>query len=209
MVVDATDLAVHWDRLYSQQRPSMLSWYQESPAASLALFDALGVRPDQAVVDVGGGASTLADSLIRRGFGDLSVLDVSQTALDQARQRLGNNAALVSWLREHVLVWRPQRRYDVWHDRAVFHFLVEESQREAYLATLHAALAPHASVVIGTFAADGPEQCSGLPVARYDPEGLAGVLGTDFDVLQRRHEEHVTPAGVIQPFTWIAATSRT
>jgi 2-polyprenyl-3-methyl-5-hydroxy-6-metoxy-1,4-benzoquinol methylase len=209
MVADARDLAVHWDRLYSHQRPSTLSWYQENLAVSLALFDELGVRPDQAVVDIGGGASTLADSLLRRGFGDLSVLDVSQTALDQARQRLGNSAALVSWFREDVLAWRPQRRYAVWHDRAVFHFLVEESKREAYLATLHAALAPNASVVIGTFAADGPEQCSGLPVARYDPDGLAAVLGPDFDVLQRRHEEHVTPSGVIQPFTWIAATRRT
>jgi len=202
MVVDATDLAVHWDRLYSQQRPSMLSWYQESPAASLALFDALGVRPDQAVVDVGGGASTLADSLIRRGFGDLSVLDVSQTALDQARQRLGNNAALVSWLREHVLVWRPQRRYDVWHDRAAFHFLVDAGDRERYGEVLRGALCPGAHAIVATFAPDGPTACSGLPVARYDAEGIAAALGGGLELVSARRELHSTPAGVVQPFTF-------
>ena len=208
MDADPPDLAVHWDKLYSHKPPSTLTWFQEHPAVSLALFDALGVRSDQALIDVGGGMSTLVDVLIGRGFGDVSVLDVSQTALDQARERLGTNAALVSWLHEDVLMWQPKRRYDVWHDRALFHFLVEETQRSAYLATLYAALAPHASVVIGTFAANGPERCSGLPVARYDPDDLAQVLGPDLQIIQRRHQDHATPSGVIQPFTWIAATRR-
>jgi len=198
------DLAEHWDKLYSQRAPSTLTWYQASPSVSLALLDALGVRSDQAVIDVGGGTSNLVDALIGRGFGDVSVLDVSQAALDQARQRLGSNAARVSWLREDVLTWRPRRRYGVWHDRAVFHFLVEERQRDAYVATLHAALDPHASVVIGTFASDGPDQCSGLPVARYDPTSLAAVFGKEFQVVEHRREEHHTPGGAVQPFSWVA-----
>jgi SAM-dependent methyltransferase len=202
------DTAEHWDTLYSQRTPTTLTWFQEHPAVSLALFDALGVRSDQAVLDVGGGTSTLVDVLIGRGFRDLSVLDVSQTALDQARQRLGNSAALVSWLRQDVLTWRPRRRYDVWHDRAVFHFLVEETQRGAYVAAMHAALAPHATVVIGTFAADGPQRCSGLPVARYDPDDLAAMFGDQFEIVESRREEHHTPTGAIQPFTWVAMVYR-
>jgi SAM-dependent methyltransferase len=202
------DRAAHWDKLYSQRTPTTLPWYQEDPAVSLALLDALGVRSDQAVIDVGGGTSTLVDALIGRGFGDVSVLDVSQTALDQARLRLGDHAGLVLWLCEDVLTWRPRRSYDVWHDRAVFHFLVEETQRGAYVATLHAALASDARVVIGTFAADGPEQCSGLPVARYDPYDLAAVFGEQFQVVEHRREEHHTPTGGVQPFTWVAMIYR-
>jgi hypothetical protein len=199
----SADLGGHWDRLYHRQ-PTQLSWYQAEPAMSLALLEALGVGRDQPTVDVGGGSSLLVDRLLDRRFDDVTVLDLSGVALSQAQGRLGDRAKMVHWLQQDVLAWRPQRRYSAWHDRAVFHFLVEAGQRDAYLATLHAALAPRAGVVMGTFAADGPEQCSGMPVARYSPDDLGAVFGEQFRVVEHRREEHRTPAGQLQPFTWLA-----
>ena len=173
-------LAEHWDGIYRQRAPTELTWYQRQPRVSLDLLDALGVTPDQAVVDVGGGTSTLAAHLVERGFGDVTVLDLSAAALAAAAESMGERGGEVHWLEQDVLTWRPERHYQAWHDRAVFHFLVDEARRLAYLATLRAALDGGGAVVVGTFAADGPQQCSGLPVCRYAPEDLAsedGILG--------------------------------
>ncbi len=197
-------LVEHWDRIYRQRGPSEVSWYQREPQVSLALLDGLGVTPDEAVVDVGGGASTLAACLLDRGFRDVTVIDLSDVALAEARGAMGERAGAVHWLQQDVLTWRPERRYRVWHDRAVFHFLVDEERRRTYLATVRASLANGGAVVMGAFAADGPEQCSGLPVRRYDPDDLAEAFGPDFCVLDVRREEHHTPGGGLQPFTWIA-----
>jgi hypothetical protein len=150
----------------------------------------------------------LVDRLLDRRFFDVSMLDVSGAALAHAKKRLAERVELVHWLHEDVLTWRPGRRYGIWHDRAVFHFLVEENQRRAYLAALRAALTPEARVVIGTFAADGPEQCSGLPVQRYGPEELAAVFGAEFDVVEHRRDAHRTPNGSEQPFTWVGMVWR-
>jgi cyclopropane fatty-acyl-phospholipid synthase-like methyltransferase len=199
----AGDVAGHWDRVYGRRLPTEMSWYQEEPRVSLALLDALDVTPQVAIVDVGGGASVLVDRLLDRRFGDVSVLDVSAAALAHAKQRLAERAACVHWLREDVLTWRPERRYGVWHDRAVFHFLVEENERAAYLASLRAALTPEGRVAIGTFAGDGPQHCSGLPVQRYEAGALAAVFGAEFEVVEQRREEHQTPNGTEQPFTWV------
>lgn len=160
------------------------------------------------MVDVGGGASVLVDHLVERGFLDISVVDLSQVALDQARERLGESAGLVHWLCHDVLLWAPERRYQVWHDRAVFHFLCDEDQRRLYLANLRSGLAPGGHVVIGTFAPDGPETCSGLPVARYGPDDLARAFGADFKVVGHRDEEHITPHAISQKFTWLAMAYR-
>ena len=198
----------YWDAVYGRGDPSELSWHQREPAISLELVDALGVGPRDAVVDVGGWLSPLAGRLLDRGFTDLTVLDVAETAVAAARARLGAEARRVVWVREDIRSWRPARRFEVWHDRALFHFFVEADDRLRYLETLRHALAPAVAVVIATFALDGPETCSGLPVARYDAAGLASVIGPGFELVRETREEHVTPAGRVQPFTWVALRAR-
>lgn len=180
-----------------------MSWFQPEPAVSLDLVHRLEVERSTAVVDVGGGASLLVDRLVGEGYGDVTVLDASEVALAEARGRLGPNTS-VTWLHADVLSWRPDRRYGLWHDRAVFHFFTADEDRSAYLRCLSAALLPGAAVIVATFAEDGPERCSGLPVSRYSPEELAAVLGVGFHVVESRREVHTTPAGVVQPFTWVA-----
>jgi hypothetical protein len=171
---------------------------------SLNLIDRLGVPRSAPVIDVGGGASLHVDRLLVRGYTDLAVLDVSAAALDIARRRVGD-AAPVRWLHEDILTWQPERRYALWHDRAVFHFLTHATERATYLTTLRQTLGDSGSLIIGTFASDGPERCSGLPVARYDPVDLERLLD-GFTVVASSREAHVTPSGtVVQPFTWIAA----
>jgi 2-polyprenyl-3-methyl-5-hydroxy-6-metoxy-1,4-benzoquinol methylase len=169
---------------------------------SLELIEALRVPPDAAVVDVGGGASSLVDHLLERGFSDLTVLDISAPALDEVGRRLGDAPVLL--LHEDLLEWRPLRRYDVWHDRAVFHFLVTEPDRRRYIDTLQAAIRPDGLVILATFASDGPEVCSGLPVSRYSADELIQMLGHTFRPLATRREVHITPRGTAQPFTWLA-----
>ncbi len=150
--------ADHWDAAYETRGVTEVSWFQTEPVVSLELIETLGVRREAAVVDIGAGASSLVYYLVERGFTDLSVLDISETALRAARQRLGTRTP-VSWLHEDALLWRPDRRFDLWHDRAVFHFLVVEEDRDAYLNTLRAGMAPGGALIMGTFAEDGPEYC--------------------------------------------------
>jgi cyclopropane fatty-acyl-phospholipid synthase-like methyltransferase len=169
---------------------------------SLELIETLRVPPDAAIIDVGGGASSLVDHLVERGFSDLTVLDISAHALDEVGRRLGD--APVVLLHEDLLEWRPPRRYDLWHDRAVFHFLVTEPDRHGYFDTLQAAIRPDGLVILATFALDGPEVCSGLPVSRYSADELTRILGDTFQPLATRREVHVTPRGAAQPFTWLA-----
>jgi SAM-dependent methyltransferase len=197
----------HWDGIYSRRASTEMSWFQATPTASLELLDVLGVSPQSAVIDVGGGASLLVDHLLERGFDDVSVLDVSDAALRSARSRLTSTAP-VTWVRDDVLTWRPQRGFDLWHDRAVFHFLTDAVDRLTYLRTMRRALRPGGAVIMGTFASDGPDQCSGLPVARYSSEELADAIGADFDIVGVRREVHTTPTGVVQPFSWVAGRVR-
>jgi SAM-dependent methyltransferase len=193
-----------WDAAYERHDVEGVSWFEPEPRVSLALIDALGTGRDEPVIDVGGGASLLADHLLRRGWQDITVLDLSRTALDTARARLGDQAS-VNWLHDDLLTWHPPRRYGLWHDRAVFHFLVDPSQQRAYLDTLAKTLAPGGGIIVGTFAPGGPEHCSSLPVARYSTEALTTLLGPQFTVIETRREDHTTPTGTLQPFTWIAA----
>jgi SAM-dependent methyltransferase len=194
----------HWEGVYRTSAVRDVSLYQPEPEVSLELIDELGVGRDDAILDVGGGGSSLAARLLARGFSDITVLDVSSRALELAREDLGAEAARVHWIARDLLRWSPQRRYDLWHDRAVLHFLVEGAERERYLETLRSATRGGAKVVIGTFAADGPARCSGLPVARYDIDGLASAVGDAFVTRTTRREEHRTPGGSVQPFTWVA-----
>jgi len=194
----------HWDSAYKTRGVTEVSWFQTEPVVSLELIGALGVPREAAVIDVGGGASSLVDHLVEQGFTDLSVLDISETALDVARYRLGSSAP-VSWLHEDLLSWKPLRRFHLWHDRAVFHFLVGNEDRDAYLDTLRTGMAPGGALIVATFAEDGPEYCSGLPVARYSAVDLGSVFGEGFVVVKTRREVHTAPRGTTQPFTWVAA----
>jgi len=173
---------------------------------SLELIGQLGVSANTPTIDVGGGESTLVEHLLAAGFGDLTVLDVSAVAVADGRQRLDDER--VSWLVADVLAWQPERSYGLWHDRAVFHFLVSPADQSAYLSALRAATAPGSAVIVATFAPDGPTSCSGLPVARYSADQLASVLGECFKIEASLEEHHVTPAGGVQPFTWVAGKMR-
>ncbi len=193
----------HWRRVWREKEESAVSWFEPHPALSLALIEAAGVGPEDAIIDVGGGASRLVDALLERGFRDLTVLDLAEEALARARARLGARAQAVHWIVADVTRWRPPRRYRLWHDRAVFHFLVEEPDRARYLEVLAGALEPGGQVVIATFAPDAPPRCSGLPVRRWSAEELAGAFGAGFRLAEHRRQVHTTPGGVVQPFTWL------
>ena len=197
------DLAAYWDDAYGQGDATR-SWFQGAPRMSLRMLDAAGVTAADSLIDVGGGASPLAGALLARGFRDVTVLDISAAGMEYARQRLGPQAAQVRWLTADVRTWQPLRRFAVWHDRAVFHFLTTEPDRRNYLRTLAAATAANAVAVFGCFAPDGPPRCSGLPVARYGPRELAAELGPGWTLIAEDREAHTTPAGLTQPFTWVA-----
>jgi trans-aconitate methyltransferase len=195
----------HWDDAYSTRGTEGVSWFQAEPTVSLELIGSLGLDRSTPVVDVGGGASVLVDELLGAGYTNVSVLDVSAVALDAGRRRIGSTTS-VKWLHEDLLTWVPARRFGLWHDRAVFHFLTDEDQQGVYLETLRSALTPGGSLVLATFAEDGPEHCSGLRVARYSFDELLSRLGSQFEMTACRRELHTTPGGAVQPFTWIAGT---
>ncbi len=199
-----SDLRAHWDAAHWKGEEHT-SWHQPEAVTSLDLISTAGVAHDAGIIDIGGGASVLVDGLIDRGFINLTVLDVSPAALAIARRRLGVFSDSVKWIEADLLGWRPHGRYDLWHDRAVLHFLTDEDERARYLLTLGAAVEAGGVVVIGTFAEDGPESCSGLPVWRYSLADQAEFLGDDYVVIATRHEVHATPSGAEQPFNWTVA----
>jgi 2-polyprenyl-3-methyl-5-hydroxy-6-metoxy-1,4-benzoquinol methylase len=188
---------LHWDEVYRRKDVESVSWFERSPETSLRLIRA-ATATGRTLVDVGAGASSVADLLVAEGY-DVTVLDISEAALDLVRRRL---AGRVSYVVSDVLAWTTTRRFDVWHDRAVFHFLVDPSDQRRYAALASKAVRPGGALVIGTFAPDGPTSCSGLPTARHDIDSLAGIFGRDFDVEQSEGEEHRTPWGAVQSFTW-------
>jgi SAM-dependent methyltransferase len=196
--------AAHWDRVHADRRDTDTSWYEPLPRQSLAMLDQLGVGPDQSAIDVGAGTSRLVDALLARGHADVTALDLSAAALQRSMQRLGRRATEVSWVVADVVTWQPTRRFDVWHDRAVFHFFTDPAQQAGYARALRSAVPVGAAVVVAAFADDGPIHCSGLPVARYNPNSLAAALGVHLDVIAAHRVEHQTPWETVQPFTWIA-----
>jgi hypothetical protein len=204
-VTTSAERTRHWDDAYSTRGTEGVSWFQPEPTVSLELIGSLGLDRVTPVVDVGGGASVLADRLLARGFTDISVLDLSDVALRAGRQRIGDTTC-VKWLQEDILSWSPTRRYGLWHDRAVFHFLTGKDDQRDYLETMRSALVSGGFVVMATFAEDGPEHCSGLPVARYSVPELLSLFGSRFGLVGSRRELHNTPGGAVQPFTWVAGT---
>ena len=193
----------HWEKVYETKSADAVSWFQPHAESSLGFIHATGVGKDAAIIDVGGGASTLVDDLVAEGYGDLTVLDLSAAALGAARQRLGAQQDKVSWIEADIIeVELPENRYDVWHDRAVFHFLTSAEEREAYVRRVFQSVKPGGHVIVATFAEDGPEKCSGLPVRRYSPDGLHDEFGEAFALLKHQKEEHRTPSGSVQQFVY-------
>ena len=187
------DRKIHWETVYQEKSETQVSWFQESPALSLELISALTPAPEASIIDVGGGASRLVDELVMRGYGDVTILDLSQAALQAAQARLGPKAHGVEWIAADATHWRPQRTYDLWHDRAAFHFLTSPDDRARYIQHLTKALAPGGHAIIATFALDGPDRCSGLPVVRYDAAALGAELGDVFSLIDTRAHAHSTP----------------
>lgn len=199
-----TKRQAHWTRVYEEKPPSEVSWYQAQPKPSLRALDRFAVRPSCSLIDVGGGASNFVDALLMRGWEDITVLDIAAPALEAAKERVGPLAQKVCWAVADITDWQPSRQYDVWHDRAVFHFLTEPAQRAAYRRALLAGVGAGGLVIMATFALDGPARCSGLPVQRYNPASLARELGNGFSLVDDWREEHITPWGSSQAFNWCA-----
>lgn len=198
----------HWQGVYSSKEVDAVSWYQPVPEASIDAVVKFGGTPRHSVIDIGGGASTLANELVQRGWQDVSVLDISSEALSVARQAMGAAADQVDWITSDITSWSPRRQYDVWHDRAVFHFLTDISDRVSYREVLSKALLPGGLYIIATFALDGPEKCSGLPVQRYDAADLGKEFSDAFDLVADWRETHHTPFATEQHFTWCVFRKR-
>ncbi|MBD2857402.1 class I SAM-dependent methyltransferase [Spongiibacter sp. KMU-158] len=190
----------HWENVYQQKSPVEVSWYQAIPEVSLALIERCQLPKDASVIDVGGGASLLVDSLLEQGFTSLTVLDISAAALAHSQQRLGDLAEKVSWRTADITAVDFGVKFDLWHDRAVFHFLTAAADRQAYIENLKQALKPGGFLILSAFDIGGPEKCSGLEIVQYDAEKLQAVLGADFNLLEERREQHHTPAGREQAF---------
>jgi len=193
----------HWESIYRTKRPDEVSWFQREATSSLALIRRTAPLPGAAIIDVGGGASTLVDGLLSAGYRNLTVLDLSAAALEAARDRLGAAAATVTWRASDVLAADlPSQAFDLWHDRAAFHFLTDAFDRARYADQVRRAVKPGGHVLIATFAEDGPTRCSGLPAVRYAPSALRDELGDGFELLEAVREEHVTPGGSRQAFVY-------
>jgi 2-polyprenyl-3-methyl-5-hydroxy-6-metoxy-1,4-benzoquinol methylase len=190
----------HWENVYTSKGEKEVSWFQENPAPSLELIALAGLSADAAIIDIGGGASRLVDSLAAQKFERLTVLDLSKAALDAASKRLGDKRADIEWVVADVTTWEPSQTYDLWYDRAAFHFLTDQADQSAYVERLKKAVKSGGYVIIGTFALDGPERCSGLPIVRYDAASLSAILGPDFQLIDARRHDHATPWNAVQRF---------
>lgn len=194
------DRRSHWQNAHQTKGERDVSWFQENPTVSLDLIRATGVAHDASIVDIGGGTSRLIDALFTEGFSSITVLDISEQALATAKARLGALSAKAEWIAADVTAWEPSQTYDLWHDRAALHFLTEAADRTAYVERMSRSVRPGGHVIIGRFALDGPERCSGLPVVRYDSTAIGALLGPSFVFLESRRHSHQTPMGTIQRF---------
>jgi SAM-dependent methyltransferase len=192
----------HWESLYAEKNPAEISWYQSHPQHSLSLIGDTGLGTAASIIDVGGGASTLVDHLLLEGYRDITVLDIARSAIEQAEDRLGDRSQQVTWVESDVTGYAPGQAFDIWHDRAVFHYLIHDRDRECYLNVLNKALKPDGHVIIATFSDSGPSQCSGLDVVRYSPETLSQTLGPTLRLAETLTEDHHTPNGGLQQFVY-------
>lgn len=198
----------HWNQVYQTSPPDDVSWFQTRPMTSLRLVEACDVGKGDGIIDVGGGASVLVDFLLDAGYTRLAVLDIAAAALEHAQRRLSARASAVDWFAADVTAFVPTRRFALWHDRAVFHFLTDKADREKYVETMKRTLTPDGHAVIATFAIDGPEKCSGLNVRRYDAPAISAELGAEFRLLEQVNETHVTPWMTEQRFSYFCFARR-
>ena len=196
------DKKSHWEDVYQQKSCSDVSWHQEDPSLSLELIRSTHVTSDEPIIDVGGGASVLVDFLYKEGFANLAVLDISAKALSCAKNRLGDIANTIEWYESDITQFEAPHQFSVWHDRAVFHFLTDESDRKRYIKSLTHALRLGGHLIIAAFAIGGPEKCSGLDIVQYDEEKIVAELGEGFELTEVRNEVHITPANKEQKFMY-------
>jgi len=196
------DRKSHWEKIYNNKISMQMSWYQKEPTLSLQLIRKIQLAHDAPIIDVGGGSSLLVDCLCKEGYTNVSVLDVSAKALATARDRLGDDANKVEWQQKDITQFVPPHQFSLWHDRAVFHFLTDKSDREDYLKVLNRALEPNGHIIIATFAIGGPTKCSGLDIVQYDAGKLIAELGTGFELVETRTETHITPTNQEQRFAY-------
>ena len=192
----------HWEDIYTEKNPAEVSWYQSHPQHSLSLIGDTGFGTAASIIDVGGGASTLVDHLLMDGYRDITVLDIARSAIEQTQDRLGDRCQQVTWIEGDVTAYAPGQTFDIWHDRAVFHFLTHDRDRECYLKAMNKALKPDGQVIIATFSDSGPSQCNGLDVVRYSPEALSNVTGPQLRLAETLTEDHHTPNGGLQQFVY-------
>ena len=195
------DIKKHWETIYQTKQPNEVSWTEEKPSASLALIHSFNPSKSAKIIDIGGGDSKLVDYLLAEGYSDLSVLDISEAAIDRAKKRLGNKAKQITWIVQDVLAFKPKDQYAIWHDRAAFHFQTEEKTINSYLNLVSKAVSDN--VIVGTFSTDGPTKCSGLDVKQYDETGMKSRFESRaFKNILCKRENHLTPMGAIQNFVF-------
>ena len=194
------DRRKHWGDVYQEKSPSEVSWYQKEPKLSLELIRSTNVVSNEAIIDVGGGTSVLVDHLGKEYYTNLTVLDISENAIARAKKRLGDSATSIKWIVSDITQFDPPQKFSLWHDRALFHFLTDQSDREIYVKTLKNAIKPEGHLIIATFAIGGPEKCSGLEIVQYDTEKMIAELGDNFKLIEERKEVHITPANKEQKF---------
>jgi len=192
----------HWERVYKKLSPSEVGWYQAYPERSLKLINNTGAATDSRIIDVGGGTSKLSEHLLDQGYTNLTVLDISGNSINKAKSQLREKSTGITWIEADITKYSFKEQYDVWHDRAVFHFLTKIEDRKSYLNSLNLSLKLNGHLIIATFSLDGPPKCSGIPVVRYSPETLQNELGENFKPVETFAEEHVTPSAVPQNFIY-------
>ena len=192
----------HWENVFAKKKDSEKSWFEEYPTSSMNLIRELGLAKNSSIIDVGGGDSHLVDALVKHQFTDITVVDISETALANAKKRLGPKAGRVNWIVSDILNFQPSRQYDCWHDRAVFHFITSENEMNLYVQKMISTIKTGGHLILATFAEKGPEQCSGLPVKRYSQAEMTSFLSPYFQKIKCIDENHETPFKTVQPFTY-------
>jgi len=194
------DKKEHWETIYSTKEHNQVSWFQQTPTISLELIESLGLNKDASIIDVGGGDSILAEHLLKEGYTDITVVDISQHAIDRAKNRIGANASKINWIVSDILDFHPNRIYDLWHDRATFHFLTEENEVNTYRNIVKSAVRMNGHLVIGTFSLNGPTKCSGIPIKQYSQHSLSDVFSENFELISASEVDHPTPFETVQNF---------
>ena len=199
----------HWEKVYSSKQPHEVSWTQELPKTSLEFVHSFNLPKTASIIDVGGGDSKLVDYLLQEGFENVTVLDISEKAIERAKQRLGDKAGMVKWIVSDITEFNPTGLYDFWHDRATFHFLTTKEEAERYIDIAAKAVNKNGKMLIGTFSENGPEQCSGLPVKQYNEETLVSLINKWFQKVRCIHIDHTTPFNTIQNFLFCSFKKET